>query len=468
MNWLSRWNARSLAAQFLLTGGLVSIAVMFLVGLLLTRLIEDVVIHNSGAASALYVDSVVAPLLPDMQQQGVLDDVSARALDETLGQGALGRRLVSFKLWRSDGTVLYSNEKELVGKTFPMNDKLRQAFAGSLVARYAVAGDPESPKEQALGKPLMEIYNPVLQPWSGQAVAVLEFYETAGGLQQSLSQAQLTTWLVVSGLSVAFFLVLSAIVLRGSRTIDAQRTALRARVDQLTSLLNENQALQRRLQRASQRAAALNESYLRSIGADLHDGPAQHIAYASLRLDSDLLVDPSTSPEVREKELSWIRSSLAEALTEIRNICQGLVLPQIEKASVREIIERVVDAHQRKTGTMVEVTIDEDDPELTPAIKSCIYRFVQEALNNAYRHGGGIDQAVRAVLRDGQSRIEVCDRGEGFDPTEVRPSSIGLIGLRERVDSLGGEFDVKTGKGGTTLAIAFHQMAGENERNAFN
>lgn len=206
MNWLRRWNARSLASQFFIAGGLISMAVMFLVGILVTHLIEEAVIHNSGAATALYVDSVVAPLLPDMQKESLLDEASAQALDETLGQGALGRRLVSFKLWRSDGTILYSNEKELVGRKFAVSDKLRRAFAGSLVARYEIASDPESDKERALGKPLMEIYNPVLQPWSGQAVAVLEFYETAEGLSDSLAHARLRSWGAVAALTAIFSL----------------------------------------------------------------------------------------------------------------------------------------------------------------------------------------------------------------------------------------------------------------------
>ncbi|MBB2698819.1 UNVERIFIED_ORG: hypothetical protein GGI66_003496 [Rhizobium esperanzae] len=458
MNWLRRWNARSLASQFFIAGGLVSIAAMFLVGILVTHLIEDAVIHNSGAATALYVDSVVAPLLPDMQTESLLDEASAQALDETLGQGALGRRLISFKLWRSDGTILYSNEKELVGQKFPVNEKLRKAFAGSLVARYEIADDPESGVERALGKPLMEIYNPVLQPWSGQAVAVLEFYETAEGLGDSLAHARLQSWGAVAAVTGVFFLVLSALVFRGSRTIEAQRKDLKQRVTELSALLSENRGLQRRLQRASQRVAALNETYLRSIGADLHDGPAQHIAYASLRLDSDLLINASTKPETREKELAWIRSSLAEAMTEIRNICSGLVLPQIEKSTITEIVLRVVEAHQHKTETLVETIIDEDGPELATAVKICIYRFIQEALNNAYRHGGGVQQTVKAVSHNGHVHVEVSDRGNGFDPAEVRPASLGLVGLRERVDSLGGSFDIKTGEGGTVVTMTFEPM----------
>jgi signal transduction histidine kinase len=91
-------------------------------------------------------------------------------------------------------------------------------------------------------------------------------------------------------------------------------------------------------------------------------------------------------------------------------------------------------------------------------VKICIYRFIQEALNNAYRHGGGVQQAVRAASRKGHVRVEVSDHGDGFDPTEVRPTSLGLVGLRERVDSLGGSFDIKTGEEGTIVTMIFEPM----------
>ena len=87
--------------------------------------------RNSAAATALYVDSIIAPLLPDMQTSQTLDDSVAHALDETLGQGALGRRLVSFRLWRRDGTILYANDPELRGKRFEPNRNLKAAWTAS-------------------------------------------------------------------------------------------------------------------------------------------------------------------------------------------------------------------------------------------------------------------------------------------------------------------------------------------------
>ena len=464
MHWLSRWNTRSLASQFFITGGVVSIMAMLLIGILLTRLIEDAVIHNSGAATALYVDSVVAPLLPDMQTETLLDEGSAQALNETLSQGALGQRLISFKLWRNDGTILYSNEQELIGRKFPVSNKLRDAFSGALVARYEVASDPESEKERQLGKPLMEIYNPVLQPWSGQPVAVVEFYETAQGLADSIARARLWSWVSVAGLTATFFLALSALVFRGSQLIETQRGDLRDKVTELSALLAEKLVLQRRLQRSSLRAATLNETYLRSVGADLHDGPAQHIAYASLRLDSEMLIDEATSPEMREKELAWIRSSLAEAMREIRTICRGLVLPEIEGASFGEIIDRVVATHETRTASTVSRSVEDDRSDLSAAVKICVYRFVQEALNNAYRHGGGMEQSVTARVRGGEVGIEVRDQGDGFDPNEIRPTSLGLAGLRERVDSLGGDFDIKTSGAGTVVSMTLQPMELEDAK----
>jgi hypothetical protein len=119
MNLLTRWNSQSLARQFLLIGGLVSVGAMILIGAFVAGLIEAAVTRNSAAATALYVDSVVAPILPDMQTNQMLDETVTRALDETLGQGALASRLMSFRLWRSDGWVSIPMTRRLWASILP-------------------------------------------------------------------------------------------------------------------------------------------------------------------------------------------------------------------------------------------------------------------------------------------------------------------------------------------------------------
>jgi signal transduction histidine kinase len=131
--------------------------------------------------------------------------------------------------------------------------------------------------------------------------------------------------------------MLSGIVLRGSHTIQTQRSALEAKVAELQALLSQNSLLRQRVQRASRRAAALNERYLRRIGADLHDGPAQLVALAALRMESPLLLDPTASSNYRA-EIADIHHTLDEAMREIRAICNGLVLPQIENAPGADIL----------------------------------------------------------------------------------------------------------------------------------
>lgn len=452
-----RWTSLSLAQQFLLLGGLVSLGAMIIVGAFVSSLIETAVTRNSAASTALYVDSVIAPLLPDMQTSDTLSDSVKRALDETLGQGALGKRLMSFRLWRPDGTILYSNEKNLIGQKLEISEDLRTALTGTMVAEFDDVDDVDdvgSETERDSGLPLLEIYNPVLQPWSGEVVGVLQFYEVATDFQHSLNQARLQSWLAVIAFTISFFAILSVLVFRGSRTIDSQRRTLRQRVDELSELLSQNGELHARVQRATQRTTALNERYLRRLGAELHDGPAQLVALAALKIDSDIVSSPRTPRRTRDSEIASIKSSLDEAMQEIRTICSGLVLPQIEGANLREIIERALKAHMQRTGTQVELTMSPNFPPLSLSAKICVFRFLQEALNNSFRHGGGVGQSVVQTFDDTDISITVSDTGPGFDPAGILPSSLGLSGLRERVESLGGRFSLETSSQGTVIAMS--------------
>lgn len=254
--------------------------------------------------------------------------------------------------------------------------------------------------------------------------------------------------------TVCFFSVLSVIVVRGSRVIDNQSIALKQRVAELSDLLEQNKLLSAKVQRASRRAAAFNERSLRRLGADLHDGPAQLIALAALRLDSPAFCDYASAAELRRSEAEAIRTNLADALTEIRTICNGLVLPHIELADLSEVLALAVREHEQRTGVDVELNLASEAPaSLSPSTKICIFRFVQEGLNNGYRHAGGNGQAVSQFIVDGKVGIQVRDDGPGFDPRSIRPDCLGLAGLRERVESIGGIFSIRSSGAGTCLEM---------------
>jgi signal transduction histidine kinase len=445
------WPSWSLATQFLVVGAVVSVLAMFFVGLVVSHLIQSAITKNAGATTALYVDSIIAPILPDMRTTNRLDDSVARALDETMGQSALEGSIRFFRLWSRDKTALYAHGAETLSARLPDNDALRTAFQGDVVTRY---NDRSASDAQRL-----EVYYPLLQPWTGEVIAVAELHETAADLERALEEARLRSWAAVALVTTAFFLVLSAIVIRGSRTIDAQSVALRERVAELSDLLAQNTDLNARLQRASERATAFNERHLRRLGSEFHDGPAQLVALAALRLDSPALADGAGSKRARNRELAAMKSSLDEAMREIRNICTGLVLPDIEAAELPAILERAVRAHEQRTDVRVALTTSGACPAISPSAKICVYRFVQEGLTNGFRHAGGVGQEVRQTYEDGQLTIRVTDRGGGFEPVAPRPQRLGLLGLRERIESLDGNFNVSSSRKGTILEMTLFLKA---------
>jgi signal transduction histidine kinase len=106
----------------------------------------------------------------------------------------------------------------------------------------------------------------------------------------------------------------------------------------------------------------------------------------------------------------------------------------------------------------VRCEVDSLPLKLSPVLKSCLYRFTQAALNNAYQHAGGQGQSVHGTHRNGVVEIAVSDAGPGFLPDDRagKGTRLGLIGMRDRVVSLGGTFGLASRPGaGTRLTARF-------------
>lgn len=450
---IHRLRSLTLAKQFFLAGGMVTLGAVLLVSFSVTHVVTQAVTRNAAATTALYVDSIIAPILPDLSSTDQLDSSIERALDEILAHGALGRRLVSFRLWRKDGTIIYSNDKDLEGLQVPPSGDRAAAFQGQLVANYESADDDDGMIERVAGGPFLEIYNPVLQPWSGEVVAVAEFYENAAEVKKSLTRVLLLTWLTIICVLAFFFLALSLIVVRGSSTIEKQRLALRGRIRELNRLLRENTELGERLRRASRETAALNEQFLRKVGADIHDGPLQSIAYAAMCVDSPSIRFGNGRDAGRLNDVDAIKESLEDAIGELRMICKGLVLPEIESLPIDQVLSHVVATYRTRTGADVALSTQSSSILITPAVRICAYRFVQEALNNGWIHADGQGQFVRQSFVDRTLIIVVGDSGPGFDPGCVDQGRLGLFGMKERLESVGGHLEVAPSSHGTLLTM---------------
>jgi signal transduction histidine kinase len=436
------WWSQPLSRQFFFASTAIFLAGMGIAGAWIANRIAAGVTHNTAAATALYFESFIAPMVQTLATQDELPADTQRELGRLISETSLGRRVVSFKIWLKGGTIGYATRPELVGKHFPPTPKLQRAWNGQVAASFDELNEEENEGEQEIGVPLLEIYAPIRQQHSDRIIAVAEFYERADQLERDIFEARLDGWLIIAAIAFSAMPALYAIVGRASATIDRQIAELRA-------LVAQNEELRRRAERSQQLASEVNERYLRRLGGELHDGPAQLIGLALLRLDA--IERSGKRDAAAAAEVETVRLALRDALAEIRNISVGLSLPELERLSLRETLQAAIRDHTRRTNTIVDADVARVGGDAVHTVKTAAFRFVQEALNNATRHAGGVGQTVRAQQDDGAIVIEVGDQGSGFDPATQRPEGkLGLVGMRERIESVGGEFSIRSATGGGT------------------
>ena len=98
-------------------------------------------------------------------------------------------------------------------------------------------------------------------------------------------------------------------------------------------------------------------------------------------------------------------------------------------------------------------------------VKISLFRVIQESLANGFRHAGGGEQQVHLTRSDGQIVVEIADHGRGFDTgSEIAAGHLGLTGMRERIELLGGRFSVESSPNrGTVIRAAVPEAPGEAE-----
>ena len=439
-----RWESLSLARQFALAGGTVMLVAILAVGLWVSGRIEEVVVRNSANTTALYMNSFLAPVLQGLTGHDSLGPEQRLEVAKLFDETELGQRIASFKIWQKGGIVVDASNPELVGQQFEPTENLVLAWDGEVRADLEQTSDAEDVAERALGLPLLEIYAPIRNLHSGEVIAVAEFYEIASDLKSDLIKARLASWGAVAAVMVAIGVSMFAIVLRGSFTIDRQ-------IAELTSLSARNFALRIRAQGAAGRVAALSDSTLKRIGADLHDGPVQLLGFAALRLDA---LRARTFDLKAQDEVDAVERAVRDAMGEIRSISRGLSLPDIEKLPLADLLLSLARGHSERTGASVEFNNTvQKGTEFSVAVKTCAYRFAQEGLTNAWRHGNGADQELEMELSGDILLLSVRDRGPGLPEESVstKPDTdggMGLAGLTDRVESLGGRIDIRNRRGG--------------------
>ncbi len=238
---------------------------------------------------------------------------------------------------------------------------------------------------------------------------------------------------------------------------NAARTASASLTDQLSEtqrLLEQNEKLRTALQQFSENTAQIHERVLEKIGADLHDGPAQLLTYTLLKLNRVFPIVERSGEKKSIDDFKSLNEVLGQTLREVREISTGLSLPELSAASIADAIHLAVRRHQEFTGSKVAVQCENLPENTTLSQKICAYRIVQEGLSNAFKHAQDTAPSV-SVRHEAELEISVQDGGCGFDPETVPDKSLGLNGMRARVQALGGKFEIISSVGAGTKVSAY-------------
>ena len=441
--------------QFVLFSLAVLVAGMLTIGFWVQSAVEQGVINRTAGITALYVDSFISPLVQDFPSRGRLTASEEAALDRLITRTPMASQVVAFKIWSPEGQILYSPNLQLIGRKFEVGEALRRALAGEVVSMVSDLTDAENEYERSQWERLIETYAPLRSEGTGAVFGVSEFYQLPDALEAEIRSAQVRSWAIVSIATVVMYLLLVGMVRRATNTIRAQREELLEKVDDLRSALVENKRLQARVGKAASRTTTLNEQFLRRMSTDIHDGPAQDVALA-LMLIEQIAGGSEGNGGGKREDVERLRIALDSALGDLRVITHGLRAPNLEGLSACEAAQRAVTDFQRISGETVLAEYEGTSIRGSAPANITIYRVVQESLANSFKHAGATPRRVQIRADESGVEVQVADDGLGFDPSGLSAgATLGLAGMRERVELLGGTFTVtsRPGQGTEVRAV---------------
>jgi signal transduction histidine kinase len=197
----------------------------------------------------------------------------------------------------------------------------------------------------------------------------------------------------------------------------------------------------RRLEETRAGAVNVQESELRRIERDLHDGAQARLVALGMSLGrAEQALD--TDPEAVRTLLAEARQGAGEALEELRDLARGIRPPILTDRGLEPAIAALI----ARTPMPVTLSVDLDRARYESAVETAAYFTIAEALANAIKHANAERIDIRVESKDGFLFAEVVDDGEGG----ADPSGPGLVGLRQRAEALDGTLRVESPAGGPT------------------
>lgn len=225
-------------------------------------------------------------------------------------------------------------------------------------------------------------------------------------------------------------------------------------------MLDSLKKQQLQMEQLLSQAIHAQEEERQRISGDLHDSVAQWLAGASYRAQTvDALLSGNGSDEARD-ELATVESIIDRSLKELRRVLTGLRPPALDELglshALRQSLEDLktdgINCHFGEVGTPVR---------LPSSMEIAVYRVVQETLTNVRKHANATKVNLRLQFQPDKLSVEIRDNGRGFDLSQTLDSAVsvghmGLLGMKQRVETLGGDITIRTREGtGTAIILRF-------------
>lgn len=215
----------------------------------------------------------------------------------------------------------------------------------------------------------------------------------------------------------------------------------------------ERQRQTNQMRELLRRTLRLQEDERRRIAGEIHDAVSPLITGALYQARALQMANGSSAPETVSETLQSVNTLLERASEELHGVIFDLRPPDLDDLGVVAALEAYISTIQR-TGLQARLEVINDLPPLTPEVRLGIYRIVQEALHNVVRHASADEAVVSIEFANDLLRVTIRDNGAGFNPgSAVRPTSLGMLSMRERAAAIGATFSIISKPGGGTAIV---------------
>jgi signal transduction histidine kinase len=234
---------------------------------------------------------------------------------------------------------------------------------------------------------------------------------------------------------------------------------LRAKVSVFAELHRKSsqlETLNHELRRLSASLIATQDRERRRIARELHDGLGQDLTVAKIMLQGIFRKEHST--ESKEQLIADVIKLMDGALQQIRSVSYLLHPPLLEEIGLRSALGWYLDGLSKRGDIELTMEIQPSEfPRLAPELETTVFRIIQEALANVFRHSRASKAFVTLEKRGSEIAATVRDDGVGVpnEIAEFRPDSVGvgLGGMRQRIKELGGELLLRNTHPGTVVEV---------------